>query len=501
MAHQSESAKAIAVFPFLTTSEPVDLGDFTFRSTGDVSGLNDEESRQVREIADMLFYQDDYRIEPAMYATLGPLDSFNRYSSSQEPTIRQLEDIQAVLAYWFSGPSEMSGEVSVHLEQLSVAVFQPDYILRSNVEPKFGVRRDRPAVNEDADEQDEVPGYRALYNFRHWFEAVKGSRLYPPVPGLPLGVTDLSMHIEHFLNTTSPLLLKTLQPPLSSTSDRVLTALRWYNRANSLASTSDNSVVDLAVAFETLLGLPEGEKTDRFIDAVSMLLGRSDRLRPWAQQFYKARSEVVHEGKTSRLHFQPNKHSEESKYHSLLAYGRLIFRPCLNTLLSGAEASRLVGLEEKLISNQERFKRISEILDDETLEPAARFMGIKTLVQQLEAYQYFDEPELSTNSMLGAARKAAQKFPFDLCTVDQPLRGRIEALASANRSEDWYEVLKAVHAFERKPPNLDALFWPERAKTGPESPEEILVLLVDVVRSMSFPNYWLLQRQRQSDLP
>jgi hypothetical protein len=59
----------------------------------------------------------------------------------------------------------------------------------------------------------------------------------------------------------------------------------------------------LAVAFETLLRLPEFSKTDRLVDAISLLLGRTERLDEWAEQFYAARSQVVHEGEVRDEYF------------------------------------------------------------------------------------------------------------------------------------------------------------------------------------------------------
>lgn len=90
---------AIAVFPFLKTTKPVHLGSFTFRSTNDVKGLSEEDSACVREIADMLFLQDDLRIRTATYALLPPLN-FTR----DDPTFRELGHIQAIVAYCYSPP-------------------------------------------------------------------------------------------------------------------------------------------------------------------------------------------------------------------------------------------------------------------------------------------------------------------------------------------------------------------------------------------------------------
>ena len=66
--------RAIAVFPFLKTTDPIQLGSFSFRSTDDTSDLEKDDASNVREIADMLFLKDDLRIRSASYAILPQLD-------------------------------------------------------------------------------------------------------------------------------------------------------------------------------------------------------------------------------------------------------------------------------------------------------------------------------------------------------------------------------------------------------------------------------------------
>lgn len=66
--------RAIAVFPFLKTTNPIQLGSFSFRSTDDTSDLEKDDASNVREIADMLFLKDDLRIRSASYALLPQLD-------------------------------------------------------------------------------------------------------------------------------------------------------------------------------------------------------------------------------------------------------------------------------------------------------------------------------------------------------------------------------------------------------------------------------------------
>lgn len=141
---------------------------------------------------------------------------------------------------------------------------------------------------------------------------------------------------------------------------RVLTALKWHNRANASENDADSAMLDLAVAFEALLALPRDAKTDWFVDAISLLLGRVPRLNQWAEQFYDARSEVAHAGRAERLRFAPMKQKavEGPLYQPLMVYGRQIFRLCLGTLLFGTYVAEQGGLQEKLVTNQERFQSV-----------------------------------------------------------------------------------------------------------------------------------------------
>jgi hypothetical protein len=295
----------IAVFPFLKTSEPVRLGSFTFRSTDDTTGLEPEDARHVREIADMLFLQDDLRIRSASCALLAPLDL-----DKTEPCLRELEHIQAIVAYCYSAPHPTLGTPFFHFEQASLAIFSPEPVTIFLVRPDHHVEATGQSLPLSPDERHEVPGYQGRYNFRHPFWVAKGSRLYPPVPHMGLNISqDLACDLDRAFGEGPQhhLLPLLLRQPATEISERVLTALDWYNRANSLSSDDGAAIIHLAVAFEALLGLPKDSKTDRFIDAVSLLLGRVSRLDLWAEQFYNARSDIAHEGKialrpgTSRL--------------------------------------------------------------------------------------------------------------------------------------------------------------------------------------------------------
>ena len=95
--------RGIAVFPFRKTSESVRLGSFTFRSTDDTAGVDEDDAAHVREIAEMLFLQDDLRIQSAAYTLLPAVDL-----DKDKPCLRELEQIQTIVAYSYSSPIQCS---------------------------------------------------------------------------------------------------------------------------------------------------------------------------------------------------------------------------------------------------------------------------------------------------------------------------------------------------------------------------------------------------------
>ena len=295
------AGRAFAVFPFLKTSEPIHLGSFVFRSTEDTTGLRDDDSAHLKEIADMLFLQDDLRIRSATYAILPTLNLDN-----EEPSLKELEHIQSIIAFCYSHPRPTLGHPFLAFEHASLAIFSPELVSLFLARPDHHVTDVGETTKLPKDEWERVSGYQGRYNFRHPFWVIKNSRLYPPVPHIVLNhsQTLASDLFQFFDSPRYSLLPALLGKPETEAGERVLRALSWFNRANALDIDDESAIVNLSIAFETLLALPKDAKTDRFIDAVSLLLGRVARLDEWAAQFYGTRSDVVHRGKATNLHFR-----------------------------------------------------------------------------------------------------------------------------------------------------------------------------------------------------
>jgi hypothetical protein len=425
-------SSAIAVFPFLKTREPISLGRFTFRSTEDTADLSEQDSARVAEVAEMLFLQDDLRIRSASYAMLSPLNL-----DADEKCLRELERVQAIVAYCYSGPRQTFGDLFFHFEQASLAIFSPEPVSIFLVRPEHHVVTTDDNRTLAPDQFHRVLGYQGRYNFRHPFWVAKGSRLYPPVPHLSLNDSqDLAWDLRTMLDQQSKhhLLRRFLRERLTPTAARALTGVVWYNRANSLSNDEAAAILDLAVGFEALLSLPKEAKTDRFIDAVSLLLGHVDRLDRWAGQFYGARSEVAHEGNARQSRFLPAryKNSEAAQlYQSLLTYGRQIFQLCVSAVLFGDRLADESGLQDKLVTNQERFESICKTLDQNDVSVGDRFEAIDTSVASINEFRYVPETNLSIDTMIGALQRAASMLLAAGDSADSVVGQQIKRLANA----------------------------------------------------------------------
>ena len=78
--------------------------------------------------------------------------------------------------------------------------------------------------------------------------------------------------------------------------DRFWRALDWYSKSFIKDNGLDkrHEICCLAIAFESLLNLPEDKITSTFKSFVSNFFGESENLVEWAEDFYNLRSKIVH---------------------------------------------------------------------------------------------------------------------------------------------------------------------------------------------------------------
>lgn len=485
---------SVAVFPFLKTGKPAPLGPFTFRTTDDTEDLPRDQASSVAEIARMLFLQDDLRIKSASYTIMPRVDA-----DAPSQNLNDLMRVREAVAYCYAGPRHEFGDLFLSPEQASIAVFTPNRVPTSLVRPEFHVEAVHLEPAADHNVGGSLDGYAGLYNFRHHFWAARGSRLYGPIPHINLiQAQDLSRDLTSAGDSRADyrLLLDMLRQPDGPAVTRVFNAVHWFNEANNKSSDEASALVNLAIAFEALLQIPRNDKTDRLIDAISLLLGRTQRLDTWARQFYDARSLIVHEGRADQLRFvaprQPRGQSG-SLYQSLVSYGRQVFQLCLGTVLTGAELADQSDLKEKFVTNQERFEQACKLLEDATLSADEKLDRLSAITSAIQTYCCVPETGLTLSAMLGACRLAARTWLESDASILGEGKKLLDRLASAARNDDHIHEMDALAAV------LDLL---RNGRLGTETDRSrgVRNLLEAVwVVYVGMHYYWLKERRSRED--
>jgi hypothetical protein len=482
-------AFSVALFPYLKTSAPVQIGSYRFRSTVDMEDLPDDQLAAVGELSNMLFAKDDLQIASASYAII---DRLPQMIASHE--IESLIRLRAVICYLYSQPHEVFDSVFLTPEECSLHVLSPARVHASLVRPEHHTVPLRRSRRSAPDRFHTVEGYEGLFNLSRAFWVEPGSRIYPPVPQITLNISqDLSADLLH-AGPAARSLLNLLNDPQSSLAQRIFTAIIWYNFANEQLAGPDRALLNLAVAFEALLFLHEDAKTERFVDAVALLLGRTERIDTWAQQFYRARSRVAHEGRARDVYLYPNELSSkrgslDGRAASLMFYRRQIFQLCLSTILTGGDLARKADLKEKFVTHGERLTSVCAIANDGSVPFDEKIARLGPHIAALKRYQFLESGQVSISSMIGAVRAVSSTFTD--VEVPQLVRSAIASCAAPKAQQTDLEQLEKIKL----------LYEQFRDLSQVDIPADIRLLqeLVEFVWMSSFPNYFkLLDEQRQN---
>jgi len=484
-----ENKNSIVMLPFLKTSSPISIGQLTFRSTDDLEGLTDKQSSFVQEIARMLFLQDNLRIKSASYAIVPFIELYDK-----EVNLDHIINIQNVISYFYASPRHDFGDLFLSSEHASVVILSPDKVPMDLVHPEFNTISVHAESEHSPDNYREIGGYTGLYNFINKFWVSSGSRLYGPKRNITLNICqDLREDFEHSKRARADyrLLAILLNKPQSRIYSRIFTSLRWFNAANNAANNDSTAIVNLSIGFESLLSLPSDEKTNRLIDSISLLLGRIPRLEVWANQFYKCRSKIVHEGFTEQLLFNATdlqKDTKEQSYQSLLSYGRRVFQLCLGTLLCGAELSENSDLEETFVTNQERFLKICKVLSDNKIPINDRLKFLGPIIFTIHQYQFISERNLKLETMLNAtclAAKVLLEYDGEIC---QDFKEHLQLLINAENTKNHFPKLNALH-------NLSILLQPPSIKISSEASFiDDVKNLIKIVWHTAFRDYFRIKQ-------
>jgi hypothetical protein len=481
-----ENLFTIAIFPYLKTSGSIQIGPYLFRSTDDLEGLTEAQSTAVSEVTAMLYAQNDLRVRSASYAVIPQIHTFGLI---QIPEV--LKRVHSLVAYLYGTPHEQFGDPFLKVECATLLVLTPSRVTRFLIEPEHHTILDKPLAI--AWDNEHAPGYDGMLDLTEPFWVVNGARIYPSVQHITLNISqDLTVDFGQFMGGgTGYELLRLLTDDKRHVGERVFTALNWYNATNRTGVGESEALVNLAIAFESLLDLPTGEKTDRFVDSVSLLLGRVPRLEDWVRQFYNARSQVAHEGKLAQRHFmipQPGKSSQHLVYHPLLVFGREIFRLCVAAITHGAYLAESRDIAAKLKTNGERFQELCQVLDAGPMSDASQALEIQRLVSEINRYRFVGESGLSIAVIVGAVQRAVKSLlnlDSPLATLDQTELSKFAAVKTKNE----LAALEALMSLHSHPPSAHT--------TEIAEPELIVWHLIDIAWMYTFQTYFRLKRNEE----
>ena len=300
----TEHKKCLVIFPYLKTRDRFIIGGFEFRSTDDIADLPSDESDSIKNIVQMLYIQDDIRIKSATFAIAPITDNLKEL-----PNVEVFEKIGLVIGYLYASPNNQLNNIFLHSINSSILIVKPKNVSRYLVFPEIN-----SILPEHKDTLQYTPigdtqGYEYIFNFQKYSWTTKLGRIYPPGSDVHMNkFQDLSRDIARATNERPDFKILTdlTETSDNGSTDNIFTALRWYNKSTWEDDEIDNSLVCLSIAFESLLELPSEEKKKRIADTISLILGRPPRLEEWAKQFYEIRSEIVHQGRSSKYYFMPD---------------------------------------------------------------------------------------------------------------------------------------------------------------------------------------------------
>lgn len=496
----AESDYTFAFFPYLKTSESVHYRSLTIRSSDNPTDLPPDAIRHLEMISTMFFLRDHLRIQKMSYAFNAPSEEF----SASEFT-RQLLEFQALVCFIYSTPHPTFGDPFLRYEHASLYQFQPKQVSKYLLVNDHNVEILLEDQQLRFDSRDEIEGYEGRLNKKSYFWAARGSRIFPPAVSLWLNISqDLSVDFNYRLPQS-----RRYEPVVEyfatreendSLGERILTALTWYNRSIGIVIDEDVALVNLAIAFESLLGLETGDKvTDRFKEAVSLLVGDVPRLDSWLTQFYKARSQIVHEGRSASLMFvatdDPKKSfgSPELEYRSLVSYGWHVFQVCVATILTGAQIAEELKLASLLVTNQQRLERICQVLIKEDGTPTDRIVVSSQDVRDIETYRFVTEKGLKVELLIGAAKLMIQLYLKSAPNESPKLINQMTEFAAVD-SEDHYAALSLIKEIQ------DGIQSGGIAQ--PSSPIDLRSIVASLIASVwyyTFMYYFHLARLKQKE--
>jgi hypothetical protein len=449
-----ENTAIYCFLPYLKTSASCRVRGVDFRNANDTAGLEPNEVKDINALSRMFYVPQGGRIAEPTYAVLR-----RDAHTSLEQALQTFREAQLLIGYLYGAPKSppsYQDDTFLRAECWSAYTFAPDDMIPAALATMTRDHDDGRLVT-DPEAPPTAEGFSQGYvGFRDglvplW--VVNESQIYPEVPNVCLNISqELNSDVSRFCQSVTNWPLAELLRGTSLSADnskRVFTSLLWHSRSCRTTADPVEKLISLAIALETLLALAKGERlTSRFKEAVTTLIGPVPRLDDWLEQFYDARSGVVHEGEPDSLFFRiPGPSKSFLPHRNLIVYGRRIFRICLNAALSGMLLAKRTGLPTLLIHNDERLSEICIRLTS-TDEPERRLKSVERLIEELHECETLTlgvKLEESLEKLVGAMKLMVQTYEENSLPTVTDLDKNLQTIKDSNdRNPD--DLIKGAEA-------------------------------------------------------
>lgn len=459
-----------------------------FHSTADLSSFDLAQKRLIKKVKQLFYMRDNYQIDKMSFC----LVETDLTKNEDVPLKETLTEIRLILGYIYSSPHPTFLETFLNYESTTYYHVIPRKVSYFSITQDFNVTNKSISKKEvSKDKRGEVDGYSIDINENISISAMDGCKIYPTPPHIIMNLNqDIAYDLNQFVKVypVFEFLFRKRTDEYSKVESKIFNALKWYNRSNSILSDSNETILKLAVAFETLLDLPNEPKLkERFKDAVKVLVGPVNNLESWITQFYEARSEIVHSGTTSKYRMSFEK---GNIYHSLSAYGNIIFRVCLFAIIAGAEMAKRANLSSLLRTNRQRFDNICKLLNNKNQDQKKIMHQVNREISDLDNYRFVYEENLDLRLMLGAVKSYSKKILEDDIIKPIEIENLLTELHNINGSDKDLENLDKIREIEEYLKNHIGELDKE------EGYWRTFKSLIDTVWLYTFRNYFYLKNKR-----
>lgn len=470
------------IFPYISTSQPVLIAGLDLKPCSHTDGLDENAIAAIEFLKSIFYSNDDRQIIDLVYTVQTLTDE-----DDEKSYFERILKAKALLAYVYGSPQGSDLNTHIKSEIFTAYTFKPELI--SIIRPA-SKRLQNPITRVDysKDRFGRVDGYKCWIDGRKTVDIIATSRIQPTNGSIFLPYQmDLNRDLMQYTQSDSGHSLISGHDVDEKTYRRVLAAISWYNQSNSFSASEENELISLAIALECLLGLERGnEVTKRFKESVILLTGQADKLKSWLDQFYNARSEIIHDGITTNIEFnakEKTKSQPRSPYRSLVDYGRVVFRICVSAIISGSSLATRYKLSSLFTTNEERF----EILRLRISENDSSISCVSEIIDEIDSYRFVGESGIAFLSVISVLKQVISKWLNSPNSKDDPNQELWPAFLKVKSKIDSLSVLEAIID------NLKDVNQP-RSSTNDQ---EVVNKLASIVWHYCWAHYYDLKRESE----